>query len=287
MNAHVDLSAPNRIDITGDDWKDIEPKEVTKRAVAKYAVAKYFNNALTDIEHKDDKEQSGDRNDLKVVGLGTGSTATWLVKELGILLRQGSSNINRLKFVCTSQDTVTKARAEGLQVVEVQELGTNPSVDLAIDGADEIDPAANIIKGRGGALYREKLIELLAKRFVVIADSSKLVQKLGAGTLPVDIGTWSTNAIMQRVERVCHTLQGPVSMTIRNNQDEEPFRTDDGNYVLDVTFSNGISDPVQLCRELKTINGVIETGLFVQMNPEVFTARQLDSSTVQISQLNY
>jgi ribose 5-phosphate isomerase A len=138
-------------------------------------------------------------------------------------------------------------------------------IDLTVDGADEVDPALNLIKGRGGALFREKLVAAASKRFVVAVDASKLVKELGVGVLPVEVLAflWRTTA-----ERV--TALG-VSLVLRGGE-ESPYITDNGNLIFDLTVPGGIKDPAALGIELKKITGVVEHGLFVGMTDTVMVA---------------
>jgi ribose 5-phosphate isomerase A len=138
-------------------------------------------------------------------------------------------------------------------------------IDLTVDGADEVDPALNLIKGRGGALFREKLVAAASRRFVVVIDESKLVRELGVGVLPVEVLAflWRTTA-----ERI--TALG-VSLVVRGGE-EAPYITDNGNLILDLTVPDGIKDPAGLGIELKKITGVVEHGLFVRMADTVMVA---------------
>jgi ribose 5-phosphate isomerase A len=166
-----------------------------------------------------------------------------------------------VRAVPTSRDVAELAATLGIPIV-TEMVG---QIDLAVDGADEVDSALNLIKGRGGALFREKLVAAAAKRFVVVVDESKLVKELGVGVLPVEVlpFLWRTTA-----ERV--TALG-VSLTVRGGE-ETPFITDNGNLILNVTVPHGISNPSELGIELKKITGVVEHGLFVGMTHTVIVA---------------
>jgi ribose 5-phosphate isomerase A len=140
-------------------------------------------------------------------------------------------------------------------------------IDLTVDGADEVDPGLNLIKGRGGALFREKLVAAASKRFVVVVDESKMVRELGVGVLPVEVlpFLWRTTA-----DRL--TTLG-VSLTVRGGE-EQPYITDNGNLILDVTVDGGIRNPGGFGVELKKTIGVVEHGLFVGMTDTVIVANE-------------
>jgi ribose 5-phosphate isomerase A len=195
--------------------------------------------------------------DGMLLGLGTGSTSRYFTEGVGRLVARGM----KLRGVPTSRETAELAAESGIPVV-TELVG---SIDLAVDGADEVDPALNLIKGRGGALLREKLVARAARRFVVVVDESKLVRQLGAGVLPVEVlpFLWRTTA-----ERI--TTIG-LSLTVRGGE-EVPFITDNGNIILDVTAEGGIKDAAQLGRELKQITGVAEHGLFIGLTDTCIVA---------------
>ena len=178
-----------------------------------------------------------------VLGLGTGTTAWHFIAGLA-----GKD----VTCIASSRASAEQARALGLEVVD-EVYG---SCDLAVDGADEIDPELRLIKGRGGALFREKLIALNADRFVVIADESKLVPRLGAGVLPVEIVPFLWRRTAERIGDHGFAWQ------LRGGE-HDPFVTDNGNLVLDLTIQGGIEDPLALAAEIKLIPGVCEHGLFL------------------------
>ncbi|MBV8856600.1 MAG: ribose-5-phosphate isomerase RpiA [Acidobacteria bacterium] len=187
------------------------------------------------------------------VGLGTGSTAWWLVERLGERVRVEGL---RVRCVPTSRRTEEQARSLGIPLVTLAEAG---ELDIAIDGADEIGPGLALIKGGGGALLREKLVAAAARRFVVIADSSKKVEVLGRFPLPVEVVQFGWELTARRVSDVTQ-----VESVLRRNANGEPFVTDNGNYILDCRCG-AIRDPARMGRELKLLAGVVESGLFVNM----------------------
>jgi len=195
--------------------------------------------------------------DGMLLGLGSGSTVRYFTEGVGRLVAAGM----KVRGVPTSRATAELAAEHGIPIV-TELVG---SIDLAVDGADEVDSNLNLIKGRGGALFREKLVAAAAKRFIVVVDESKVVKQLGVGVLPVEVlpFLWRTTA-----ERL--TALG-VSLVLRGGE-ETPYVTDNGNVILDLTVADGIASPEELSRELKTVTGVVEHGLFVGMTDTVIVA---------------
>ena len=182
-----------------------------------------------------------------IVGLGTGSTARYFIDALGRRVREGL----KVQAVVTSVETRGLAEAAGIRVTDRIDGG----LDLAVDGADEIDPAVNCIKGRGGALLREKIVAHASRRFILVADESKLVGRLGRGPLPVEILPFLWEATSRSIE----SLGGRPELRLAAG---EPYRTDNDNLVLDTSF--GVVD-AGLGLALRAIPGVIEHGLFFGM----------------------
>lgn len=185
-----------------------------------------------------------------VLGLGTGSTVRYFISGLAQLVSTGL----RISVLATSEASAQLARAAGIPVLS----DLDQRLDLAIDGADEIDPGLNLIKGRGGAMFREKMVAQCSERFVVIADDSKLVSRLGQGALPVEVLPFLWRRTADRLGAL------GASWELRGGP-EHPYRTDNDNLVLDLRFPTGISDARELEREINNIVGVIENGLFVAM----------------------
>lgn len=186
------------------------------------------------------------------VGLGTGSTAALFVEALGR---------RRLDIVGvpTSEATRRQAEALGLRLATLED---EPELDLTIDGADEIDPDLNLIKGGGGALLREKLVAAASARLVVIADASKSVGRLGRFPLPVEIVPFGIETTRRRIATLLLREGLPESMTRRMAPDGRPFVTDGGNAILDLHLGQ-IPDVPRLAGALKAVLGVVEHGLFV------------------------
>jgi ribose 5-phosphate isomerase A len=184
------------------------------------------------------------------VGLGSGSTAEAVVRALGHRVVGG------LHFtgVPTSNRTATLARSLAISLVELDEV---EALDLGIDGADEIDPALNLVKGRGGALLWEKLVARSCRRFLVVATTEKLVERLGTRMLlPVEIVPFGWRHTARRIEALGLTPK------LRESDAGEPFHTDEGNVILDCATGR-IADPAALDAALKRITGVVDHGLFV------------------------
>jgi ribose 5-phosphate isomerase A len=194
--------------------------------------------------------------DGMVVGLGTGSTAYYTIKKLGELVKNGLN----IKGIPTSEKTASLAVEQGITLVDFKDVD---QIDVAIDGADEFDADLNLIKGGGGALLREKIIANVAATFIVIADSTKGSVKLGAFPLPVEIVTFGAEITSQKISE----LGCEPELRLNGNQ---PFITDNGNYILDCDFKQ-IESPVELERQLNMIPGVVENGLFVNMAERLIT----------------
>jgi ribose 5-phosphate isomerase A len=186
--------------------------------------------------------------DGMLLGLGSGSTARYFTEGVGRLVAAGMN----VRCVPTSRRTAELAAANGITIV--QDLAGQ--IDLAVDGADEVDPALNLIKGRGGALFREKLVAAAAKRFIVVVDDSKLVRQLGVGRLPVEVLPFLWRSTADRL------IALGVSLTVRGGE-ESPFITDNGNLILDVMVEGGIKDAAGFGDAVKRTIGVVEHGLFV------------------------
>jgi ribose 5-phosphate isomerase A len=182
-----------------------------------------------------------------IVGLGTGSTARYFIQGLGARVRSGLN----IKAVATSLESRALAEAGGIPVTE----SIDGSLDLAVDGADEIDPAVNCVKGRGGALLREKIVAHASRRFVLIADETKLVGRLGRGPVPIEVLPFLWPATGRSIE----SLGGRPELRMAAGT---PFKTENGNLVLDTSF--GAVDAA-LGVAIHAIPGVIEHGLFFGM----------------------
>ncbi|OLE14193.1 MAG: ribose 5-phosphate isomerase A [Acidobacteria bacterium 13_1_20CM_4_56_7] len=186
-----------------------------------------------------------------IVGLGSGSTAEYAVRFLAERVREGLKIIG----IPTSQQTKHLAEQLGIPLTTLEE---HPQIDIDIDGADEIDPQLNLIKGGGGAFLREKIVASVSRRFVVIAESSKQVKRLGKFPLPVEVVPFAQSLIKQRIEDL------GAKVSLRSYAYGNPYVTDEGHHILDCSFGE-IPDPPALAARLCGIPGVVEHGLFIGM----------------------
>ena len=206
-------------------------QDQVKQNVAKYA-AEFVTGGMT-------------------VGIGTGSTAYHLLIALAERMKQGL----QFRGVPTSSQTLQQATQLSIPMIDLDEA---EKIDIAIDGADEISPELNLIKGGGGAFLQEKMVAFAAEKFIVIGDESKIVERLGKFPLPVEVVPYGIKRMMRHIEALgCRQ----ASVRRRNN---EIFITDHGHYILDCHF-NSITDPNALNARLKEIPGVVENGLFIQI----------------------
>jgi len=183
------------------------------------------------------------------LGLGSGSTAAIMLQLLGLRVREGL----RVCGVPTSEMSRALAEREGIPIVGFDQVS---HLDLTIDGADEVDPELNVIKGGGGALLREKIVASLSRRVVIIVDSHKQVQRLGAFALPVEVVQFAWRPLAERLGEL------GVQPVLRPGRDGHPLVTDEGNYILDCAFGR-IEEPAALAARLNAMPGVVEHGLFV------------------------
>jgi len=200
-----------------------------------------------------------------VVGLGTGSTAYYAVERLGQKLASGELT----DIVAIPTSIRTKEQAESLNIPLVS-LDTHPVLDVAIDGADEVDGDLNLVKGRGGALLREKMVEVSAKKFVVIVDDTKLVPGLGiSGAMPVEVTPFCVDFTVARLLKL-----GSIAGCTAKVRDDggKPYVTDNDNYIVDLYFTEPIADAVKAGEEINALVGVVEHGLFLGMTSEVIVA---------------
>ncbi len=196
-----------------------------------------------------------------ILGLGSGTTAAHFVDILGAKVSSGE--LSDIKGVPTSEGTAERAREWGIPMTSLAE---HPVLDLAVDGADEVDPNLNLIKGLGRAALREKIVESRAKKFVVIVDESKIVERLGRGPLPVEI---------IQFEHITHvrwlrSLGCRVELWLEENG--TPIITDNGNYLVRCWFESGITDAYDLARTLSIQPGIVEHGLFLDMADTIIVA---------------
>ncbi|MDU0420866.1 ribose 5-phosphate isomerase A [Staphylococcus simulans] len=207
------------------------------------------------------KDAVSEIKDGMVVGIGTGSTIELLLPHIAKLLDDGAT----ITGVCTSNKTALLAKELGITIVNVNDVD---HIDVAIDGADEFDPQLNLIKGGGGALFREKVIDEMAERFVVIADETKQVDYLGQTfKLPVEVDRFNWMLVAKKIEK---DTKAKVS---RRNVEEITFITDNDNYILDVELPPN-TDPYDMHEYLIHLTGVLETGYFLDLADRVIVGKQ-------------
>lgn len=197
-------------------------------------------------------------NDNQIIGLGTGSTAEYAVREIGKLVAEGL----KIKGVPTSNKTEKLAKSLNILLITLDEVD---SIDLTIDGTDEFDADLNLIKGGGGALFREKMVARLSKNQIIIADSSKKVNVLGAFKVPVEI----VPIAVHFAERQIKKFGGTANIREKNGK---VFVTDAGNNILDVDFGE-INNPGEVSEKLNAVEGVVCHGLFINLANIVIMAK--------------
>jgi len=186
------------------------------------------------------------------IGIGTGTTVFWFIRELAIRVKEGM----KITAVSTSEQTSRLATELG---INLSDLNTIEKLQLTIDGADEIDPKGNLIKGGGGALLQEKIVAGASEELVVIADSSKLVRQLGKFPLPIEVIPFGFKQVQRKIIN-----SGFCKKVTLRKKDDEIFVTDHDHYILDCECEK-IVDPLVLNTYLHSIPGVVETGLFINM----------------------
>jgi ribose 5-phosphate isomerase A len=214
----------------------------------------------TDKERDDERDDEKDAaahaslqfvHDGQIVGLGTGSTASRAVRLLGAAVEAGL----KIRGVPTSARTKELAESLGIPLTTLDEI---QQIDVTIDGADEIDPQLQLIKGGGGALLREKVIASASRQMIVLGDSSKQVSMLGKFPLPVEVIPFAQVLVGERIKAL------GASVHLRMDASGKPFVTDEGHHILDCSFGQ-IPDPPALARLLSDMPGVVEHGLFIHI----------------------
>lgn len=195
----------------------------------------------------------------QIVGLGSGSTAFYAIREIGAMVKQGF----KMQGVATSNATTALANSLHIPLVDIN---TVDKIDITIDGADEFTPRLELIKGGGGALVKEKIIASLTSNEIIIADSSKKVNTLGKFRLPVAVLPFATRHVMNQL----NLAKGKSTLRTKNS---EPFTTDEGNYIIDTDFGL-IADPGSLSDKLNNINGVVAHGLFLNLASKVIMGKE-------------
>ena len=215
------------------------------------------------------------KNDM-ILGLGSGSTAALMIKSLAHEISSGK--LKNIRGVATSFQSEVLALELNIPLID---LASVTQIDLAIDGADEVDPGFQLIKGGGACHVQEKLVAALAKKFIVVVDSTKLVKKLNLDfKLPVEVlpSAW------KQVQKTLKDLEGEGSLRMAQKK-AGPIVTDQGNLILDLTFKNGIDQPEFLESQINNIPGVLENGLFVNLTDEVLVGK-IENEKVRVESLN-
>jgi len=197
--------------------------------------------------------------DGQIVGLGSGSTATFAIRMLGERVREGMK-IRGIPSSIASRDLAIELGIPLLTFEDAQQI------DVTIDGADEFDPSLNLIKGGGGAMLREKIVASASRQLVIVTDSSKQVPVLGRFPVPVEVITFAEPLVAKRISDL------GAKVVQRQNKSDTPYVTDEGHHILDCHFGK-ISDPPSLARTLSEMPGIVEHGLFVQMANIVVMAK--------------
>ncbi|WP_145523783.1 ribose-5-phosphate isomerase RpiA [Virgibacillus sp. SK37] len=199
--------------------------------------------------------------DGMVIGFGSGSTVNWMLKKLGELVKDGLS----IQGIPTSQRTERLARELGIPLTDFSEV---TKVDIAIDGADEVDGNLNLLKGGGGSLVREKIVDSASDKLIIIVNDKKIVSTLGDFPLPVEVVPFGWEVTARKLEAL------GCAPTLRKGKNQI-FISDNGNYILDCKFEK-ISNPKELHESLKETVGVVETGLFISMADQVIVSVNSD-----------
>ncbi|MCX3263836.1 ribose-5-phosphate isomerase RpiA [Pedobacter agri] len=192
--------------------------------------------------------------DGDIVGLGTGSTATFAIQELGIMVKNGL----KIKAAASSIHTEKLAKSLGIEVLSLGELSF---IDISIDGADEFTESLDLIKGGGGALFREKIMASLSKNSIIVTDASKKVKKLGAFKVPVEV-------VPQAYQYVFNQMLILGGKAVQRIKDNEVFITDNGNFIIDADFGL-IDDPAKLASALNQVDGLLAHGIFINLTSKV------------------
>ena len=211
-----------------------------------------------------------------ILGLGSGSTAALMIEALAMKIKSGE--IKDVVGVTTSFQGEVLASELG---IPLKSLSSVSGIDLAIDGADEVDPKFQLIKGGGACHVQEKLVAALAKKFIVVVDSTKLVKKLNLDfKLPVEVlpSAW------KQVQKTLQDLGGKGNLRMAQKK-AGPIVTDQGNLILDLSFSNGIDQPELLESQINNIPGVLENGLFVNLTDQVLVGK-VENDEVGVESLN-
>lgn len=201
------------------------------------------------------------------LGLGTGSTVRYFVEKVGEMVQEGLKVVG----VPTSKSTEDLAKECGIPLTTLEET---PTLDMSVDGADEVDPSLNLIKGMGGALLREKIVAVSSREFIVVVDDSKMVEKLGTKSpLPVEVAPFGWSSCKEWIAQL-------GSVPVLRLVEGKPYVTDNQNYLLECKFG-GIEDVYELDANLHKLPGVVETGLFLDMACKVVVGKESGAEVIE------
>lgn len=204
------------------------------------------------------------------IGLGTGSTAGYFIKRLIAKCRRGFA----IRAVATSVSSERIAREGGIPLLDIETIS---HLDLTVDGADEVDPKRELIKGAGGALVREKIIASMSKKLIIVVDEQKCVDQLGHRLLPVEVVPFAKEATRAQIASL------GLSGNYRMNEDGTPFVTDNQNWIFDITFPSPPHHPQELHDKLLHIPAVVDTGFFFNLATTIVVGKP-DGTTEKVSQ---
>ncbi|WP_141501192.1 ribose-5-phosphate isomerase RpiA [Paenibacillus luteus] len=205
--------------------------------------------------------------DGMIVGLGTGSTAFWAIRKIGQRVKEGL----KIQAIATSTASEKLARELGIPLLSFAEIDT---IDVTIDGADEVDSNWNLTKGGGGALLREKIVASVSKELIIIVDESKIVEELGSFPLPVEIIPFGYEMTLKQLHKL-------GAEPLLRKTDDQIYKTDNGNFIADCHFGK-IANPEELHQALNLIPGVVDNGLFVKLATHVIVGHK-DGSVRELS----
>ena len=206
--------------------------------------------------------------DGMTVGLGTGTTAYWAIEKIGELVNQQGWKI---RAIATSLRSEQQARSLHIPIVDFSEIG---QIDVTIDGADEVDSTLHLIKGGGGALLREKIVASNSKKLIIVADQSKQVSILGKFPLPVEVVLFGWEKTVEKLAAL-----GCLPSMRMDKENNKPYITDNGNYIIDCAFG-AITDPPVLHDKLNAIVGVVDNGLFIHLATKLIVGFENDTTQI-------
>lgn len=219
-------------------------------------------NAQNELKKAVAKKASSFVEDGMIVGLGSGSTTTYFIQYLAQRCREEGLHI---KAVSSSSKSSDIAKAGGISEIPMDQV---THIDIAVDGADEVDKKLRLIKGGGGALLREKIIATTSQRFIVIVDESKCVETLGLFGLPIEIVPFCYQATISKINKIGYHGK------MRTNKDSSLYVTDNGNYIYDINIPKKFPSPEEDHKNIVCLPGVVETGLFFNLHIQLLVGKK-------------